>query len=617
VRPPGERAAAAAAYPERDAAPAPALDRLLARARHLWRGALSPAPAALAARALAAAREAAREGPAGLATRVPAMRYRLRRDAWRPGPAADCLGLAWAALCPEASERAPAAGAGALALLEGAVAELGEPRARAQALELAAVARAIGGDAVHVIASSAAGAQALAERLRAPLGRLGLDAACVAPGSGAAERRAAYAAAVTCAPLPELAADYLRDRRSIGARRRAPVYAHLQRLAQAEAPEQAPLLRGLQCALVEEADAVMLDDALQPLALYSDTGGSEERHVYEQALELARALAPGEDFALEAAGARLTAEGARRLAQLSVLLGPVWAARQRREALARAALAALHLRAPARDYAVQQGRLTWPAAAGPDGAPEADEALVRDLVTVKEGCDLPRQRDVLFRVSVPRLLRRYLHLGALCADARGLRGEFWSLYGMPTRRAGAPAAPPALEYRVFRSEAGRRAALLAEARARLRAGQALHVAARSAAEAQALRAQLAEAGAPCPVTAYPEHRQRPAPADGTRHLLLAELHDAGRHVAQIARACGAPSATVLLALEERSVALHLGARAALARLARGEELPRPLARRLARRAQRGMERLHAALRQELVLREQQLDDLLAFAGRRD
>jgi preprotein translocase subunit SecA len=617
VRPPAERASGPAAYPERDAAPALALDRLLARAHHLWRAAVAPAAGAQAAQALAAAREAGRDGPDGLAARVPAMRYRLRRDGWRPEPAADCLGLAWAALCPDESERVPAAAGGALALIEGAVAELGEPCARTQALALAAVARAIGGDAVHVITAGVSGAQALAERLREPLGRLGLEAACVTPGSSAAERRAAYAAAVACAPLPEIAADYLRDRRGFGARRRSPVYAHLQRLSRAAEPEDAPLLRGLQCALVEDADLVMLDDALQPLALYADGGGGEERQVYEQALELAQALAPGEDFALEATRARLTPGGSRRLAQHSVLLGPLWAARQRREVLAHAALAALHLRARERDYTVQHGRLAWPAAAGQDEGPDAEETLVRDIVTVKEGCDLPRHRDVLFRVSVPRLLRRYLHLGALCSDARGLRGEFWSLYALPTRRAGAPAAPVAVEYRVFRSEAGRRAAVLAEARARLATGNGLHVGARSAAEAQSLRAQLAEAGLDCPVTAYPKHRQMPAPAEGARHLLLAELHDAGRHVAHIARACGARSVTVLLALEERSVAQHLGVRASLARLAGGEELPRALAGRLARRALQRMARMHAELRRELVLREQQLDDLLAFAGRRD
>jgi hypothetical protein len=58
---------------------------------------------------------------------------------------------------------------------------------------------------------------------------------------------------------------------------------------------------------------------------------------------------------------------------------------------------------------------------------------------------------------------------------------------------------------------------------------------------------------------------------------------------------------------------------ALARVAAGrlEELPPRLADLVARRAQRGAERLQAAMRQELVSREQQQKDLLAFSGEAD
>jgi preprotein translocase subunit SecA len=70
---------------------------------------------------------------------------------------------------------------------------------------------------------------------------LGLNAGCVLPGSSATERKAAYAADATYGVANEFAYDYLRDHLSW----------EVSELVQ----------RGQHCAIVDEADLIMLDDA--------------------------------------------------------------------------------------------------------------------------------------------------------------------------------------------------------------------------------------------------------------------------------------------------------------------------------------------------------------------
>jgi len=475
---------------------------------------------------------------------IAGLRYGLRRDGFTVELAARSLSLAHATVGASVPRHVLAA---AGALMRGAVVEIADAREQRQALLLAALARAMHGSPVHWLTGTEERAAAAAAELRAPLALLNLPAD-----------------AVRCAPLREIAFDYLRDRLHAGPRSR-PAHGRIERLA-GDAPQAGRLrLAGLHCALVEDADAAMLDDAHAPLVMSAEADLSGDRLVYEQAMELARALTQGADFEVGEEAVQLTADGARHLAQISVLLGAVWSARARREELVGAALAALHL-----------------------------------------GREPNRKSDILYRLTVPRFLGRYLHLAGACRDARGIENEFWELYGLKTVRAG-PAAPRAdCPARVFRSAAQRRSAIAATASD----SPLLLVAVRTKAEAEALPQGLA-------VSLYPAQRNVKAPPPAPPHVVVAELHDSRRHVEQIRGAYGAASCVQLLALEDEAVEKVLGFfTKALLGKNQGELSPK-LARFVASSAQKGMERAQAQIRREIVARERQFDDLLAFSGRRE
>jgi preprotein translocase subunit SecA len=630
---------------ERDDTRTPFFDRFLADLGYYWHtvfARIRQEPAAFAADVAQRTRDAA-AGPAP--QELSNLRYRLRRDGLQPALIAECFGHYCAALSRR-GEGTPGADClgGALILLEGGIAELADGESRRQALGLAAATWAICGMPVHVVTASDSRSKAAAETLRPSLEALGLRAAAIAQGMDAAARRAAYGAEVVCGSQREIGHDYLRDRLALGGRRR-PLAGVFQRLSGDAAAGRAPALRGLQCALVEDADVVLVDDAHLPLTISSDAADPRMRLVYEQGLELARALAQGSDFTLEEGGPLLTDNGKRRVERLVSSLGGVWAATKRREELIALALDALHLHERDADYRVEQGRVVFPApAAGPGAEPtEAEETLQR-LIEIKEGCRLGGRPDVRARLTVPRFFRRYLHLAGTCASARGSEREFWGLYALKTGLTGAPTSPIACQPRIFTTVAAKRAAIANRACTVAEAGGSMLIAVRTPVEARALSGTLAESGISTLVLQasaamdpqaldrlgkpgsvglmiYPAGREISlAQAQPGLNVLVAELHDARRHIETICRAFGADSCEMLLSLEDEAVRTRLWAAAAWwAGRASGPsgELPQRHARWLAIWAQRGMERASAAMRQDIRLRDQQLDDLLAFTGNRE
>ena len=625
-------------YPERQPAPETLPDRLIGAAGFAVHRLLLRRLRGGAALEQQVATRSAEFRNQPLVPLLAALRYRLRSEGMRSAPLREAFALYCAAL-PE-GEAAPGADVLAAAgwLARGGVAELAGASDRVTALGLAAFARALHAAPVHLLASNERVAQALAAALGPPLGRLGLNAACVGAGMDEAARRAAYAAPVVCVAHREIGVDYLRDRVQYGG---APgsLRNRLERIA-GGAPRSAPMLGGLRSALVFDADLIMLDDVRAPLMIARDADQSQQRLMYEQAMELARALQPGRDFELEAGELRLTEAAAGLLDRLVTPLGGLWAARERREQLVALALHVLHVMQRDVDYSVQRDMIVLPERPREDAeGAAAEDAVLLMLLEVKEGCRTSQRREVVARLTVPAFLSRYLHLGGICADARRLEGELWRFYGVRTARAGRRAAIPVARATVFAATAGKHAALVQRAQAT--APQAMLIALRTPAAAQAMEKALAASGiAAATARGRGEELDRPAlaaldqpggvalalyPAPARPRasnapplqLVVAELHDAERHVASLAAASGAWSVEHVLALEDEAVRAALpGWLSALAASAAGEDglVPPRLARLVASSAQRGAERAQAQLRQELASREQHLRDVLAFSG---
>ena len=520
-------AAASLAYPQRSDRPAEgALDlpRWLAHhAERLGRRALAPLRQALQAKrrrqtalavevalqaALPAAMQAAPSG-AGLDDQgLAALRIALRQPGGLAAGRVRVLTLVAATgeqvlgLRPYLSQLLAAC-----ALLDGELAEMATGEGKTYAAALAAAAAALGGVPVHVMTANDYLVQRDAKAFAPLFEALGLSVGFVQAGSTPAERRAAYACDLTYCTAREAAFDYLRDASGGQAfqgelqRRAALLGSHTPGGA-----GEAPVLRGLWRAIVDEADGLLADEAAMPLLLSAalpaapgDTAA--QRALGFQSLAMARHLRPGEDYALQddPRQVRLAAGGEQRLEALAAPLGGPWLNRRHRRDSVLLALQALHLLQRDRDYVVRDGQvLLLDPVTGRTAEGRRWTRGLHALVELKEGCALSPPTTVAARISLQRFFGRYLGLAGMSGTLRECGADLQRSYGcrvvrIPLRR---PDARCRLPDRLFATEEARCRAAVQRVQALHARGQPVLLGTDSVQASEALSRALAEAGVP-------------------------------------------------------------------------------------------------------------------------
>jgi preprotein translocase subunit SecA len=584
-----------------------------------------------------------------------ALAQRLRADLRRDGFTPALVALAFA-LVRETADRAlgqrhfGSQVLGGYALLNGLVAEMETGEGKTLTATLPACTAALAGIPVHVITVNDYLTARDAEAMGPVYRQLGLTVGTVVHGQTPPQRRAAYACDVTYCTNKELAFDYLRDRLALKDR---PNRAQLQlsRLFGEDAAVRQLVLRGLYFAIVDEADSVLVDEARTPLIIAGASGQNPEDRMYENALDLARALETERDYAIDVKDRQVyfNETGRERLGELAEELGGIWNGPRRREELVAQALSALHLYQRDAHYLVKDEKIqivdeftgrvlegrTW-------------ERGLHQMIEAKEGVPLTSQQSTLARITYQRFFRRYLWLAGMTGTAREVADELWSVYRLavvriPTNR---PVIRRRIPDRVFATADAKWRAVVEAVRSRHRCGQPVLVGTRSVAASELLSqllkdAQLphellnarqdqeeaeiiSRAGEPGRITVATnmagrgtDIRLAPGVAErGGLHVIATELHEARRIDRQLFGRCGRQgdpgSFQALVSVEDELPRVHLGPIGPWATRAR---LPSAGLRRLVRLAQRRAESAHSRARRELLSADEQLGDLLAFSGR--
>jgi preprotein translocase subunit SecA len=540
-------------------------------------------------------------------------------------------------------------------LLQGLVAEMETGEGKTLAATLPAATAALAGIPVHVVTANDYLAARDAALTRPVYERLGISVGAATQGLDPAALRAAYACDVTYCTSKQLVADYLRDRLVLG-EARGTLRHQLARLGGRGAGEML-LLRGLCFAIVDEADAVLIDEARTPLVLSRTARGVADDGPCRQALGLAGRLRPDEDFQVDPRERTvgLTERGCARLAELAGGLGGLWAGPRRREALVGQALSALHLYRRDRHYLVRDQRVQIIDEHTGRTLPDRFwEQGLHQMVEAKEGCRATLPPETVARISYQRFFRRYLRLAGMTGTAREVAGELRRVYGLrvarvpthqPVRRAAWPA-------RVYRSGEERWRAVVERVRELHAAGRPVLVGTRSVAASEHLSLLLDGAGLPHQVLNARQDREeatviaragelgritvatnmagrgtdiRVAPearALGGLHVIASELNDSARIDRQLTGRCGRQgdpgSHELLVSLEDDLMTRYglplprwVGAGGARWR----GTLPGPLARALVWLTRLRAESRHAGQRRDLLRADQQRARALAFAGR--
>lgn len=539
-------------------------------------------------------------------------------------------------------------------MLCGRMAELATGEGKTLAASLTAATAALAGRMVHVVTVN----DYLAGRDHAhlsPLYRaLGLTVGLVVHGQTRAERRAAYACDIIYTSNKELVFDYLRDQL---ARRRTPNVLHdrVVRLDRRGALEDLLVMRGLDFAIVDEADSVLIDEARTPLIISDSAQEGGENQICVEALELVAGLVEGKDFRIDRSDRRidLTPAGRERVEDLSAALGSHWGSVVVRSELVLKALMAQLLFERDVHYLVRDGRVciideytgrVMPDRFWNDG--------LHQMIEAKEGCTPTGRRSSVARITFQRFFARYRHLGGMSGTLVEVARELRTVYGVgvtriPThnpcrRRISTTVVAPtaAAKWQIIADKAaalaatgrpvliGTRSVAASElASGLLREHGVAHNllnAAQDAAEA-AIVAQAGERGRVTIATNMAGRGTDIRLAEGISELgglavMLSERHDAARIDRQLAgrgaRQGDPGSLQQVLSLEDALLDPLRAGWAGRLLLAMGHA-SRAFACVLFAVMQRRAERRHFQVRRELMRFEAKLQGSLSFAGRPD
>jgi len=343
--------------------------------------------------------------------------------------------------------------AGALVLNCRAIAEMQTGEGKSLTAAIAAAARALAGQKVHVATVNDYLAGRDAAKLRPLFEMLGLTVGHAAAGISSIEKKTAYKCNVVYATAQELAFDYLRDN-LVGSK-------------------QERVQAGLECLIVDEADSILLDEACTPLILSGEP--QKDDGLYARLISLVHLLCEGEHYIVDRKNMHvdITENGYDLIEKWLLDVGLLASDRDSLHDVENLGLAHSVISSVAAhtlyrrdiEYLVEGGKVviidehTGRAMKGrrwSDGIHQAIEA--------KEGLEVRAEAPTLASISYQGFVRLYQHLSGLTGTAVSERDELASVYqldaeAIPTHR---PIQRIDDHDRVFRTGAARDQALVKE-----------------------------------------------------------------------------------------------------------------------------------------------------------
>jgi len=509
--------------------------------------------------------------------RVLALREAVRRDP------IDAGGERIAALAAvgEAAHRAlgmrpyPVQFMGALALHHGWLAEMATGEGKTLTAALAAVLAAWSGAPCHLVTSNDYLAARDAEEMTPLYERCGVSVASVVSTDKPDERVARYGADVVYLTAKEMLADFLRDQLAARAGQDP------QRLALKRwlgtAPEDARAsqiqIRGLHSVIVDEADNVLIDEAVTPLILSAPRSDLGLADAVRLVSTIADQMVEDRDYEqLRRQRTVMLKDGARAaLTARAGELGVVWRAEPRREELMRQALTVRHFILKGHQYLVDEGKVVLlDEFTGRMTPGRTLTAGLHQAIEAYEGVEITDPNESLGQMSFQSFFRRMPRLAGTTGTAREASAEFWRIYRLgvipiPTHR---PRLTVTAAPRLYDSAGRKWQSVVAQIVSLHERGRPVLVGVRSVESSETLASLLAaralpfellnavrhaeeariiaRAGEPGRVTIATNMAGRGTdirlgegvPAMGGLHVIIAEANESGRIDRQLAGRCG-------------------------------------------------------------------------------
>jgi len=472
------------------------------------------------------------------------------------------------------------------------------------------------------------------------------------------QRRQAYKQDITYCTSKQIAFDYLRDR-TILKDENTRLHHQLTQLPQEFGQTKNLFLRGLCFAIVDEADSILADEALNPLVIASEESNPEQEKFYHQAVSIVKKLVVDVDFTVNKKLFQvvITSIGEQKIENMSCSLDGIWKGKQRRKHLCELGLSALYLYERDRHYLVEDNKIVIiDQNTGRTMGDRSWEHGLHQLVESKEDCPITGQRKTLAKLTFQRFFRRYLKLTGMSGTIVELKKELQFTYGLkvvriPNHNLNCRVSWPT---RVYTKEQYKWTACVRRIKQLHKQGRPILIGTRSVLESEYLSELLNEYSLPHHVlTAKNTEREAEITAlagklgsivvatnvagrgtdiqldsqtkdIGGLHVMVVEHNDAMRIDRQLFGRCarqGDPgSYEVLLSLESNIVQQFYPKwflKLVFIFSTRLGSLPRWTGKKIIRLPQMMIERSQRRVRYSLLKADEQLGKLLSFSGRQD
>jgi preprotein translocase subunit SecA len=426
--------------------------------------------------------------------------------------------------------------AGALALHDGYVAEMATGEGKTLTAALIAVVWGWTGRPCHIITANDYLADRDAEKLAPLYSYCQVTVGSVVSAMDPAKRKEGYGKDITYSTAKEVTADFLRDRLALG---------NLQQFEQRQihtlfgrndAALSAVVTRGLHTAIVDEADSLLIDEAVTPLII----ARSQTNDLFEQACLAASALAETLKADTHYTVDRQYKEinllpmvDLNAIASSSLPMPKQFTGAGFQRELVRQALTAKEFFLRDKNYVVQDDKVVIvDDFTGRTMAQRSWSAGLHQFVEAKERLPITPPTETLARLSFQRYFRFYRKLCGMTGTARESALEFWHIYRLPvvtippnrpSRRTIAP--------RIFSTNQRAKYRAIVEEISRMHLqGRPVLLGTRSVRSSEELAQLLREAGLSCRIINAVRHREEAAiiAQAGLRGAITVATNMAGR-----------------------------------------------------------------------------------------
>ncbi|MDF1739052.1 MAG: DEAD/DEAH box helicase [Verrucomicrobiales bacterium] len=426
--------------------------------------------------------------------------------------------------------------AGAMAIHESLFAEMATGEGKTLTIGLAATLSGWTGNPCHVITANDYLAQRDAETLSEYFAQCGIRAGFVTGSMKPPERISQHQSAVVYTTSQEILADFLRDKLKLGSEQ-TPQGRLIQHLSSGgKSSGEALVMRGIHTVIIDEADNILIDEAVTPLIISQTMPGNSFAQCCSIARDLGAALETGIDYTIDYKHSEitLTHQGIAAIGRHSHRFPAIWRSYDRRNELVRQSLVAEHFFIKDKHYVITDeskveivdeftGRIlpgrTW-------------KQGLHQTIETKENIPVTDPTETLASMSFQRFFRMFHSIAGVSGTASESSAELWRMYRLavvciPTHR---PVLRKIEKVKVYPNEAAKYEAVVGEIDAMHQTGRPVLVGTRTVEASEALSRQLTELQLPHTVLNAVRHKEEAAIVSeaGKRGSICIATNMAGR-----------------------------------------------------------------------------------------